>query len=178
MSIAANRYAKALLDLAVADHAVDAYNEELTAVSQIVGTNSGLRAFLHSPRKAPATKKALLTAAFGAKIRKNTLHLLLLLLDKGRIDELPDICSAFARISDEYRAILNITVISPLPLDRSQLESIGEKFKRLYQAAGVRMTEKTDVSLIGGVKVTIGDKLYDGTVKGRLSRMKSALSGQ
>ena len=178
MSAAANRYAKALLDLAVSDNAIDGYQKELAAVLQSIGAETGLSAFLRSPRNSPAVKKNVLIYIFEGLVRKNILHLLLLLLDKGRIDLLPDIGSAFAQMADGYRNILNIAVVSALPIDQAQTDKIAEKFKALYQGASVRITAETDASLIGGIKVIVGDKLYDGTVKGKLSGMKSAVSGK
>ena len=178
MSAAANRYANALLDLAVSEHAVDAYQDELEAVLRIVGNESEFHDFLLNPQKNLATKKTVLENVFDRNVRENILHLLLLLLDKGRMEAFPDICSAYAEMADEYRNILTITVTSALPLDPEQIERIGEKFRVLYHGASVRMNVETDPSLIGGIKVAVGDKLYDGTVKGKLSKMRSALAGQ
>lgn len=178
MSMIGNRYAKALLDLAVRGHSVDTYQNQLTEVSQIYQAENALRTFLLSPRNERATKKKLLVRVFDGKIRKSILYLLLLLLDKGRIESLPDVCSAYARLADEYRNILNITVTTALPLTQAQIDRIGERFKTVYHGSSVKMTVETDRSLIGGGKVAVGDRLYDGTVKGKLLKMKSALAEQ
>lgn len=171
MSMVAERYAKALLDLAISDSAVDAYQNELTVISQIYETESNLSAFLLSPRKNLKNKKTVLINIFKASVRNNILNLILLLLDKGRIESLPEICMAYIKMADEYRNILNITVTTALPLNQEQTDSIAEKFKAVYHVSAVKITVETDTSLIGGVKVAIGDKLYDGTIKGKLSKM-------
>lgn len=178
MAVVAERYAGALFDLAVAGNAVDEYRRELEMVSKIYEAESGLSAFLQDPRKSLTVKKELFIQAFDGSVRRNILHLLLLLLDKGRMESLPDICTAYAGMADEYRNILNITVTTALPLTQAQIDSIGEKFKAVYHASSVKMIVGTDRSLIGGVKVAIGDRLYDSTVKGKLLKMKSALAGQ
>ncbi|HEX2938137.1 MAG TPA: F0F1 ATP synthase subunit delta [Ruminiclostridium sp.] len=175
MSTVANRYAKALLDLAVSDGAVDGYQGELSAVSQIYEAESALNTFLLSPQKDLTTKKNVLTNIFNGTVRKNVLNLLLVLADKGRIELLPDINLVFTKMADEYRNILNITITSALPLNKEQTDIIGEKFRSLYHVSSVKITVETDESLVGGVKVAVGDKLYDGTVRGKLSKMQSAL---
>ena len=178
MSTVGNRYAKALLDLAVRSHSVDTYRNQLLSVSQIYQTENALRTFLLSPHYELTTKRRLLSRVFDGKIRKNILYLLLLLLDKGRIEFLPDVSSAYARLADEYQNILNITVTTALPLTQAQIDRIGEQFRNVCHGSSVKMTVQTDRSLIGGVKVAIGDRAYDGTVKGKLLKMKSALAGQ
>ena len=178
MSMAAERYAKALLDLAISGGAVEGYQDDLEAVLRIYEAENGLRAFLLGPQNDPAAKKGVLTVLFGEMVPQNILHFLLLLLDKGRLESLPDIFSAYTRMADEYRNILSISVTSALPLEKAQIDGIGKMFQAVYHASSVKIAVKTDESLIGGVKVAVGDQVYDGTVKGKLSKMQSALAGQ
>ena len=178
MSTVTGRYAKALLDLAISGHAVDEYRDELEAVSRIVKAESGLNAFLLSPRKDLIAKKNMLAHVFGGSIRKNILNFLFLLLEKGRMESLPGIYSDYAEMSDTYRNIITVSVTTALPLSRAQTDSIGEKFRALYHGSSVKITVETDPSLIGGVKVAVGDRLYDGTVKGKLKKMRAALAGE
>jgi F-type H+-transporting ATPase subunit delta len=178
MSLVADRYAKALLDLAISENAVDEYQNELIAVSEVFETEKDFTAFLHSPQKDLPAKKSLIIHVFKEQVTKNIFNLLLLLLDKKRIESLQDICSAYVKMADEHQNILNITVTAALPLTKEQIDSISEKFMAIYHGSSVKITVKTDNSLIGGIKVTLGDKLYDGTVKGQLSKMQSAVAGQ
>lgn len=177
MSLVADRYAKALLDLAISNSTVAEYENEFAAVSQLYQTEIELNTFLLSPQKDLATKKALLTNVFSGSISKNVLNLLLLLLEKGRIVFLPDIYTAYVKMADEYRNILNISVTTALPLSNEQLDCISEKFKAIYHGSSVKITVETDNALVGGIKVVVGDKLYDGTIKGKLMKMQSALTG-
>lgn len=177
MSLVVERYAKALLDLAISDGAVEKYQNELKTVSQTYQEENSLCAFLLAPQKHMA-KKAVLVRLFRGMVGDNIIRFLLLLLEKGRFKFLPDICSAFIRMADEYRNILNITVISAFPLEKFQIDEIGKTFETLYHGSYAKITMETDASLIGGVKITVGDQVYDGTVKGKLSKMQSALTEQ
>lgn len=178
MSLIADRYAKALLDAAISDSAVDEYQNELAAVSQVYESENDLKVFLLSPQKDLKTKKTVLINVFSGHIGNNILHFLLLLLDKRRMESLPDICTAYIKMADEYRNVLDITVTTALPLNKAQIENIIEKFRAIYHGSSVKIAVVTDNTLIGGIKVAVGDKLYDGTVKGKLSKMHSALTGQ
>ena len=178
MSMVAERYAKALLSLAIAADAVEQYQNELEAVSQTYEEENGLSAFLLAPQKNLEAKKTVLVKLFQAKVSDNILRFLLLLLEKGRVEFLPDICCAYVRMADEYRNVLNITVTSAFPLEKAQIDEIGKTFQAVYHGPSVKITVNTDASLIGGVKVTVGDAVYDGTVKGKLSKMTSTLIQQ
>lgn len=177
MPMAAERYAKALLDLAIADGDVEKYQTELEAVSQTYEEEkNGLAAFLLSPRSDLSAKKTILQGLFQERVGGNILHFLLLLLEKGRIRSLPEICRAYVRMADEYRNIINLTVFTAFPLDKTQLDGIGKTFQFLYHSSSVKIAVKTDASLIGGIKVTVDGNVFDGTVKGKLFRMQSAIN--
>ena len=70
-----------------------------------------------------------------------------------------------------------MAILSPFPLDTPQIDRITEKFRSLHGAASVKAEVKVDTSLIGGVKVVIGDKVTDGTAAGRLKALKELLAG-
>lgn len=178
MSVIAVRYAKALLDLAIGANAIDEYRDELAMVSHLYESESEFREFLLSPNVSRTVKKSVLARSFENAIGENVLHLLFLLLDKGRIGWLPEIRSSFYAMADEYRNVLNITVTTALPLTEEQIGRIGKRMKAVYRGASVRVSVEMDRSLIGGIRVAVGDKRYDGTVQGKLSAMRSALTGQ
>ena len=174
----ASRYAEAIFSLSVQNNAVDEYQEELTVLSGIYETESGFKAFLLSPGTNVQTKKRILTNLFEGKVGPSTLNFLLLLLDKDRIKYLPEICRQYIRMADEQKNVLHITIMTAIPLEQEYIDRICEKFKTSFHSVSVKASVQTDPSLIGGVKVAVGDKLYDGTIKGKLSKLRSVLSVQ
>jgi len=175
MSLIAKRYAEAFLDLSEDAGTIDAYRNELTAVSDIYESGNGLRDFLLSPKTKTSDKKQLLNDLFEGRAGKNTLCLLQLLLDKTRIKYLPEISREYAKMADERKNFLSITIKTAFALDKSQIDGICTKFRELFHAASVKAAVEIDPSLIGGVQVYVGDKLYDGTLKGKLSRLQKVL---
>ena len=177
MALVDKRYAEAFVNLAMEKNAIDSYQEDLKAVSEIYGNEEVLRTFLLNPENTLKTKKSVLTGIFEGKIQQAVLHLLLVLADKGRMSSLPGIYREYVRMANEKRSILNMTIYTAVPIEQAQIDSISEKFRALNRAASVKVLLEIDPSLIGGVKVAIGDKLYDGSVKGKLARLHASLVG-
>lgn len=175
MSLVEKRYAEAFLDLATKTNSVDEYLEELKMVSDIYQNYSLFCNFLNNPQIDNLTKKHFIKDVFEEKTDINILNLLLLLIDKDRLKNLPEICNEFIDLADKYNNILNITIIYAETLSQESIDEICEKFKKLYNSKSVRASMKIDESLIGGIKVAVGDKLYDGTLKGKISILQSVL---
>jgi F-type H+-transporting ATPase subunit delta len=175
MPILEKRYAEALVDISVQNNDIDAYQKDLEAISDAFSNMPDFKSFLLNPETDVETKKSILQKIFKNNVKDEVLHLILLLIDKARIKFLPGIFEEFVRLADEKRSILNMRIISAVPLSQLQLDELNEKFRKLYNASSVKTSVETDASLIGGVKVIIGDKLIDGTVKGMLKNLQYAL---
>lgn len=176
MPLVEKRYAEALAGLSVKYDKIDLYQQELGAVTDTYREQPELKEFLLNPQTDINTKKDALRNIFGNRLGSNILNFLMLLLDKGRIGYLPGIYDEFVKLADQNRGILNIDIISAAPLEPDQLNMISQQYGKLYNAAAVKIETKLDASLIGGIKIKIGDKLVDGTVKGRLKGLQDMLS--
>jgi len=178
MDVCAVRYAEALLSLAEKQGKLGVYEEEITGLSALFSSQKDLSRFMGSPVFSLSQKKQLLRSLFSGKIQAESLNLLLVLLDKGRFSRLSEIADEFQKLSDEKQGVLRIRLKTALPLSEKQQRKIGESFRRRFQAAGVRMTISLDPSLLGGVLIYAGGKLYDGTVLHKLNRLgRSAAFG-
>jgi F-type H+-transporting ATPase subunit delta len=175
MSLIEKRYAEAFLSLTVQNSSIDSSEEELRVISGIFESENELRHFLLSPKYDDTAKKKMLSDVFGGKTEKDTLNFLLLLVDKGRIKYLPGITREYTAMADKKRNILNITIRTAVPLGQQNIDGISERFKSLFRASSVKAAVEIDPSLVGGINVAVDGKLYDGTVKGKLSRLLSAL---
>ena len=176
MLLIEKRYAEALVSLAVQNNHLELFQQDLGAVTDIYKKQTDLKDFLLNPGTDIKTKKIVVSNIFYGKISSVLLDSLMFLLDKDRIKYLPGIFDEFVRLADEKRSMLNLTVISALPLDSEQLNKLKEKYRKLYKAASVKVLTELDTGLIGGIKVIIGDKLVDGTIKGRLKELQEILS--
>lgn len=175
MALVCNRYAKALFDIAVSEKSLDKYKEELEAVSNAFINDKGFKAFLLDPKVNKFSKKQIVQNVFSNSVGEKTLNFIKLLIDKNRVQYIPEICDEFIRLSDIEQNILNITVISSLPLQQEHITQICEKYQGIYKADGVKVKTRIDSSLMGGLKVAIGDKLYDASIKDKIAELRSAM---
>lgn len=175
MPLVEKRYAEALVDLAVAEDSLDGFQVELSAVVDAFRDQDRFRNFLLDPEVRSETKKDALGRMFGGNLGQGTVNFLMLLVDKGRIGFLPGIMKQFIILADKLRHVLHMTVASSEPLDTVTIKALEDKYRTLYGASSVRVDTVVDKSLMGGVKVTIGDRVVDGSVKGRLESLREAL---
>lgn len=175
MPLVEKRYAEALITIAAEQNSIDKYQKDLGAVEEIYSIDTDFKNFLLNPENDTNVKKSIIQKVFDGKIQHEVICFIKLLLDKGRIINLTGIFREFVQMADEKRSILNISILSAAPLDTAQINAITEKYRQQYGAWSVKAEMKIDPSLIGGIKISIGDKLIDGTVKGRLKDLKALL---
>lgn len=177
MPLIERRYAEALVGISSERETLEEYQNELHSIVDIYDNQFEFRLFLLNPEIRTDTKKKFLQETFEGRINDKLLNFLMLLLDKDRVKLLPGILDEFTRLVDRQRNILSIKIISAIPLEKAQVMDIEEKYKAMYGAGAVKSITQTDMELIGGVKVIIGDKVYDRTIKGRLASLKELVAG-
>ncbi len=174
MPLVEKRYAQALLQLS--GSSINLVKEEFGDFTNLYNSDKDFRDFLNNPAIKTDKKQALIRNVFTGRLSKNMLNMVLLLISKQRTAEIPGIFNQFVQMLNETANVLDMKIIMALPLDEVQLENIREKFKKKYNAVAVNSTEIVDESLIGGIKVIIGDKVYDGSVKGRIESLTEIVS--
>jgi F-type H+-transporting ATPase subunit delta len=177
MSAIASRYARALADV-VSDRKLnaDAVTAGLEATAQVFGESQELRVLFDNPA-VPAEQKLKLVDALAARLNilREVRNFLAILIDKQRIGAIEDIAQQFKTEINARLGFAEAEITSARELgndERAQLE------QQIAAATGkkVRARYSKDASLLGGVMVTVGSTVYDGSVRGQLERMKSALA--
>lgn len=170
----ARRYADAARDIAIADGTLDSWQADLHALREALA-DERLAAFAESPSLAYTEKERILREAFGSRVSVESLNLILLLIRRGNVGAIGPLVERFDELVRRERGISLAEVRTPMPLgpdERSALEA------RLREMTGgkVEIRESIDESLIGGVAVRIGDRLYDASVRSRLERLRERLA--
>ncbi len=170
-------YARSLYDLA--DKAggrgkIEEVAGELEQVCELVRADRSFQQFLNSPIIDRSKRAAALRRIFHEHVTDLVLRFLLVLNAKGRLGHLEAIGDAFDSLVQEAFGRIEVDVYTPEALRTEQIRSLG---KRIGQALGKEpiLYTYTDPALIGGVALRIGDQLIDGSVAGRLRRMRQAL---
>lgn len=170
----AKRYAKALLEVAKDQQAVSAIKEQYGALVAALHTHNELQMLLTHPQVEPGDKKAMLTGILKDAHPYFT-NFLLLLVDKGREAIIAATFDAFVELIDAYEGVVEATITASTVLDDATVQQITDSFAKQL-GKRVRAKNNVDSSLLGGVVVRIGDRLYDGSVKGRLDRLSKNLT--
>lgn len=174
MPLVENRYAEALMKLSQDN--IEGVRQELEGLVFIYNSNQEFRNFLADPTIKADKKQTAIRNIFTDRLSKNMLNFLLLLIDKHRINNLPEIYNQFVRLANEKSNVLDMKIITAEPLTEQQLLGIKEKFRNKYNAVAVKSEEIIDPSIIGGIKVIIGDRVYDGSIKGRIESLTELIS--
>lgn len=173
-SVVAKRYAQALFQLAQEHSKVEQIGEELAAVKEVFYNNDSIHNFLHHPKISIEQKKSVVNESFQSFSSevKNTLSLL---IDRHREAIIVEIADAFLDMVSEQKGIAQATVYSVRELSQEEKAQISKTFAAKVGKQSLNITNKVDSSLLGGIRVRIGNRIFDGSVSGKLSRMEREL---
>lgn len=169
------RYAQALFDLALETGCLDAVRADVLSLKAAWTESADLRRLATSPVIAADDQaKGLVAIAAKAKFEKNTANFLGLLAQNGRARDLPAVIAGFERLYAKHTGLVAAEVISAQPLDAEQLAAIRTALNNSL-GKSPELTARVDPSILGGLKVKVGSKLFDASLKTKLDQMKFAL---
>lgn len=102
---------------------------------------------------------------------KNLIHIL---IEYDRLTLLPEIFAQFETLKNEREGVVNAQIATAFPLDDEQLASLVADLEKRFKRR-INPQVSVDRSLIGGVRVVIGDEVIDGSVRGKLNAMSAGL---
>jgi F-type H+-transporting ATPase subunit delta len=169
------RYAQALFDLAVEEKGLDAVEADLVALKGLMTESEDLRRLLASPKFSAEDKaKGLAALAARAGFQKTTEKFLRLLAANRRTAQLGDVISAFQRLAADRRGLISAHVVTAIALTDAQTRGLTAA---LRQALGKepQIDAVVDPSILGGLKVRVGSRLFDASLKSKLDTLTLAL---
>ncbi len=172
------RYARAFADVVV-EHKLnpDQTTEELSQMAALIHSSHELRNVLQNPAVAREQKLALLDAIVqrmgAAKLLRNFLAVL---IDHHRIASVGEIVVEYKEELDRRMGIAQARVSSARELSAAEKKSLEAQLAEVTGKT-VRATYTEDAALLGGVTVRVGSTVYDGSVQGRLQRMREEIAG-
>ena len=173
----ADRYATALLNEAVAQGREDTVEQELAMVQSTANASADLRVLLRSPIIEWWRKKAIMQEIFAQKLSPLTMSFLDLVIEKGRERFYRDIISSYGAQLDQRRNVVRVQIDSAVELDDSARERV-QKALAAKTGKTVAATYGVDAALLGGMRVTIGDNVYDGSLRHQLEDLKASLAAE
>jgi len=170
---AARRYAEAAFQVAGRDGTVDVWRRELEAAETIVG-QAVIGRTLANPAISLETRAAAIDATFGRVASRPVINLIQLMLRRGRIGDLPRVAAEFRRLDNAHQRITIATATTAAPLSAGELTALTQRLEA-FTGGRIELDVKEDPSLLGGLVVQVGDRLIDGSVRGRLERLRNQL---
>ncbi len=165
------RYAKALFQLAVAESKEDAVAAELGRFVEAFA-NPELNQVLNNPGFAAHSRKNIVTEiARALELSPLVTHFLSLLVDHDRLSFFPGIVERYHRMLDDKKGQAEARVVAAGPLDESDLQRLRASLEKI-SGKKIVVQQESDPALIGGVVVQLEGKIYDGSVRAQLEKMK------
>ncbi len=173
-STTARPYAKAAFEYAQSNKNFDAWTDGLANLSAIA-LDPAAAGLFSNPKVSREQRADVFAGALGEKADAGLVNFVRLLASNDRLAALPEINEQFAILRAEVESVLEGTVICAKAIDSKQEAAIAAALsKRLDKT--VKLQSEVDESLIGGVKIKVGDFVIDGSVKARLEKMAGALA--
>jgi F-type H+-transporting ATPase subunit delta len=169
----ARRYAEAAFEVAMRDGTLEQWRAELDIAASVVGDARALD-ILANPAIPTDQRSSALDALLGDRAARPVKNLIQLMLRRGRIEELSRVAAEFRRLDDDRQGITHATATSASELTQDEVRQLTA---RLEESTGGRIAldVQVDPSLLGGLVVRVGDRLIDGSVRGRLERLRNRL---
>jgi F-type H+-transporting ATPase subunit delta len=169
------RYAQALFDLADETGALEAVRADLKSLRAAWGESADLRRLATSPLMAAEDQqKGLVAIADKAKFNGVTRNFLGLLAQNGRARDLTGVIAGFDVLYARKTGVVAAEVVTAQALTAAQLKSIQTAL-RTALGKDPELSTRVDASILGGLMVMVGSKLFDASLKTRLDQMKFAL---
>jgi F-type H+-transporting ATPase subunit delta len=171
----ARRYARAFFAVAGEENRYEEYYRELRLFAAVMGDNKNLKELLSNPVYDKGDKKKVVDKVLQQlNLSLPTANFIRLLVDKRRIAGIADIEENYRKLMDDAIGISRVQVKTAFPLT-SELAANLQRGLESLTGKKVEMQIHEDASLLGGVVVRVGDKLYDGSIKVQLDNMTRLL---
>jgi len=168
-------YARALVEVATAEGALERVDDELFTFAQAVSGNTELRERLRDDRLGVAQRLEIVDDLLGGRAHPQTLAAVSYVVQSGRARQIGEIAETVSQLAASSRSQSVALVRSAVELDAGQRERLGAA---LAKATGNPVSVKVvvDPQVVGGLVVSLGDEIIDGSVARRLAQMRTALT--
>jgi F-type H+-transporting ATPase subunit delta len=172
---AANRYAKALYQLAREERKLGDVRAEVEGLAATFADNPDFREALLTPLHPAEERKAVLVqVAERGQLSKLLQNFCSFLIDQRRMVDFDAISDELGRLADEDAGLMTAEVISASPLDDRRKDRLRRALSE-RTSCEVKLDLKVDPSLIGGAIAKVGDLVFDGSLRTQLSQLRANL---
>jgi len=168
------RYATALYEEADASGALDAVDDDVQMLRESLSSTGELARFFKSPVIPAEKKDAVVQSLLGDRVHSLLVRFLRLLIKKDRETMTTAVLDAYQSLRDEQRGIVDAHVTTARPLSDDAREAVVETLEA-QTGYTIRLHVEADPDLIGGIVIRIGDRVFDASVRNKLSALHDRL---
>lgn len=168
-------YGEALFELAMEEGKTGLFLEEVTEIRKCIAQNPDFGKLMNHPKIPKQEKEKVMETVFKDRISRELTGFLILVLQKERYRELDSILSYFVDKVKEENGIGIAYVAAAMELTEAQKKQIEKRLLETTSYKKMEMHYKTDLSLIGGLVIRIGDRVVDSSIKSKLENMTKQL---
>lgn len=173
-------YASALFTASAKNSSIEDTEKSLNSLKTLLQRDEKLLPILANPSLSSTEKKevvdALVSASSADKIVGN---LLKVMSENNRLPLIPDVISKFEILSSAHHGLVEATVTSAEPLDSrilGRLESALSKSKFVGSGKTLKINNKVNPDILGGLIVEVGDRTVDLSISAKISRLNKLLT--
>lgn len=168
------RYAKALFQLAVEAGREEEVGQEVGRFAAAYSGTPLIRVIGNRSLAARSRKTVVIRVAEALELSSLATRFLSLLMDRDRMVFVPSIAARYRRLLDEAKGRVEARIVGASPLDSEMLEKLRTALEKI-SGKKVLLREETEPRLIGGVLIELEGKIYDGSVRSQLEKMKALI---
>ncbi len=168
-------YATALFSLATENNAVDQYEKNLLEIGNIFKENPDYIKVLESPAIPLSERISFVDKAFEGTYTEYLVSFIKVLCENGHIAQVIGCIEEFCDLVSIYKNRTIASIYYVEPLTEEQKSALLDKLQKISGKV-IEPEYIKDESLIGGIKIQIDDKIFDGSIKNRLNRAKGVIS--
>lgn len=168
-------YGDALFETAMEKGVLSDWYEEVQALRGIFAEHADLAQFLNHPQITKEEKVSVAEKIFHGRISEGLLGFLVIVIEKGRQNDILPICDYFIDRVKEYKKIGMVKVTSAVILSDEQKKRVEKRILETTQYVDLEITYEVDETLLGGLVIRIGDRVVDSSIRAQLDKMKRDL---
>lgn len=169
-------YGDALFEAALEDNKLDSMSEEVRAVSAVIAANEDLSKLMDHPQIVKEEKVRIIEEIFRGRVSAELVGLMRMIIEKNHYKELTKVFDYFLDRVKEYKNIGTAYVTSASDLSQEQKDAVLKRLLDTTKYVEFEMHFDVDAALIGGMKIRIGDRVVDSSIKNKLEKLTRDLT--
>ena len=174
METVAHCYAVSLFSLAKDENAVDSYQKDMLLINEIFSNEPEFLTFFSHDLIDDEVKCNLIDQSFKGTVNIYIVNFLKLLIKKRRIRYLQEIIKEFKKLCNDYFGIEEGILYTSYDISQESLKQVEQAIGKVENKL-VKLNVVKDPTLIGGIKVEVNNRVFDGTIKNKVSLLKKEL---